>query len=175
MKNAKIACFDVYYYKDYTRASGIVFEIVPSERIVSKYCKMMGAASQYISGAFYKRELPCLLGVYKGIKENIDLIIVDGFVFLDGSKKGLGAYFFEALGRKIPVIGVAKTFFRGCGDYTKVYRGSSSKPLYVSSIGIDQNSAAGLIRGLRGGGRIPEILRKVDRLSRNEDMSLPPY
>lgn len=166
MNYIKIACFDVYYYEDYAKACCVVFKIEPLEKIVSKYCETIQSVDEYISGEFYKRELPCLLKVYEKIKEDIDLIIVDSFVLLKEGKKGLGAHLFNALDRKTPVIGVAKSFFEGCTDYVEIYRGQSSRPLYISSVGISLNDSAELIKSLNGKNRIPDVLKMVDQLTR---------
>lgn len=87
-------------------------------------------------------------------------------MFTESGKKGLGGHLFEALHRNIPVIGVAKTFYKGCRSYSAVFRGKSRKPLFVSSIGVALQSAAALIENLEGGGRLPCILKEVDRLTR---------
>lgn len=166
MSNQITACFDVYYNQDYAKACCIVFEIEPAEKTLSTYCQIIEHVSDYIPGEFYRRELPCILKVYEKIEEDIDLIIIDGFVMLGNGKKGLGAYLFESLDKKLPVIGVAKTYFRGCEDYMTIYRGKSSKPLYISSIGIDLGCSAEFIRNLSGMYRIPDILKKVDQLTR---------
>ncbi|WP_256676101.1 hypothetical protein, partial [Pseudomonas sp. Kh13] len=50
--------------------------------------------------------------------------------------------------------------------YQAVYRGKSRRPLFVSSIGLDGEYAAALIKNLRGASRIPEVLKKVDQLTR---------
>lgn len=79
----------------------------------------------------------------------------------------MGAHLFESQNGKLPIIGVAKTYFEGCEDYRTVYRGNSVKPLYVSSIGIDLDCAAKLIKGLGGTHRIPDMLRRVDHLTKS--------
>ena len=168
MSNQIIACFDVYYNKDCAKACCMVFEIEPAEKILSAYCQIVESISDYIPGEFYKRELPCIIKAYKKIKEDIDLIIIDGFVMLGNGKKGLGAYLFESLNKKIPVIGVAKTYFKDCEDYMTIYRGKSNKPLYISSIGIDLGYSAEFIKNLNGIYRIPDILKKVDQLTRRD-------
>ena len=104
----------------------------------------------YIPGKFYRRELPCILKVYGRVKEEIDLLLVDGYVFLENDRKGLGGHLFEALRGKTPVIGVAKSFYRGCRNYREVYRGKSGRPLFVSSIGVPLPYAAELIKNLKG-------------------------
>jgi deoxyribonuclease V len=166
MNNYKIACFDVYYYEGYAKACCIVFENEPFEKIISEYYETIKPVNEYVPGEFYRRELPCLLKVYENIKEEVDLIIVDSFVLLGDGKKGLGEYLFDALDKKIPVIGVAKTYFKDCKDYIEVYRGKSNKPLYISSIGIDLNCSAELVKNLDGENRIPKVLKRVDQLTR---------
>ncbi len=167
MKGSRAACFDVYYYKDYAKACCIVFDTGPDEQIVSRYSAMVNQVDDYIPGEFNKRELPCLLGVYEKVEEDLDLAIVDGFVLLGKGKMGLGGHLFEALDRRIPVIGVAKTFFRGSKNYIEVYRGNSTRPLYVSSAGVDLDDAAVFIKNLKGKNRLPDILKRVDRLTRS--------
>lgn len=166
MDYKRIACFDVYYYEDYAKACSVVFQPARGEKIISEYCEIIRQINDYIPGEFYKRELPCILRVYSLIKEDIDLAIVDGFVMLEQGKKGLGGYLFEALGKKIPVVGVAKTYFMGSEDYVKVYRGISKNSLYISSIGVDLDYAAELIKTLEGKNRIPDVLKRVDSLTR---------
>ena len=168
MTYIKIACLDVYYYEDYAKACCIVFTTQPTERIIAKYYKIIKHVDKYISGEFYKRELPCLLAVYNCIREDIDLIIVDGYVWLNDGKKGLGAYLFEALCGKTPVIGVSKSLFKGCTDYLEVNRGQSSRPLYISCIGTELSNSAQLIKNLNGPYRIPEVVKEVDYLTRSE-------
>lgn len=165
IENLTIACFDVYYYGNYARACCIVFSN-SEEEIISEYISDIEGIEEYISGKFYKRELPCILKVIEKVEENIDIIITDSFIWVDGYKKGLGAYLFESINHKIPIIGVAKSYLKGSTAYLKIYRGKSYNPLYVSAIGIDLNYAAKLIKSLKGDFRIPDILKKVDKLSR---------
>ncbi len=174
MDSGRIACFDVYYHPGYARACSIVFQTAPCEKVISSYCALIKQVHAYVPGEFYKRELPCLLQVFALIEEEINLIIIDGYVVLGSGRKGLGGYLFEALDKKIPVIGVAKTFFTGCVDLIEVYRGSGNRPLYVSSIGIDLELSAKLISNLQGNYRIPEVLKTVDRLSREKDKTALP-
>ncbi len=178
------ACFDVYYEPTRAKACCVVFAVRgapataagplsafcptsgPSERIMSEYCRLVTPINEYVPGQFYKRELPCILSVHEKVKEDISVAIVDGFVALGEGKKGLGAHLFEALGGKTAVIGVAKTFFKGCIEYATVYRGGSRRPLYVSSIGVDLDYSANLVQSLGGSHRIPAVLKRVDQLSR---------
>lgn len=165
LENPIIACFDVYYYKDYAKASCIVF-CKRDERIISEYTVLKQGVEEYVPGKFYKRELPCILKVIEKVKENIDIIIIDGFIWVEGNQNGLGANLYEAMNNRIPIIGVAKSYLNGSIEYLTICRGESLKPLYVSAIGIDLNYSAKLIKELQGDFRIPDILKRVDYLSR---------
>lgn len=166
MRNMMIACFDVHYYQDYARASCIVFD-KKEEKVIAEYMAEIKGVKDYLPGQFYQRELPCILRVLKKVKENIDLIIIDGFIWVKGREKGLGAHFYQTINCKTPIIGVAKSYLNGSTAFVSICRGQSSKPLYVSAIGIDLNYAARLIKNLKGDFRIPDILKKVDKLARN--------
>lgn len=161
-----VACFDSYYYDDYVKTACIVFEIGPDERIIREYCRKTVQLNAYVPGQFYKRELPGLLALYDEIVENVNIIIVDGFVHLGGGEIGLGCHLFNRLKGKTPVIGVAKTFYKGVEEYISLYRGGSGKPLFITSAGMDLIDAAGLVRNLKGAHRIPDVLKRVDQLTR---------
>lgn len=160
------ASLDVHYKAADANACAVVFEPGPPERIVAEYCQVIFQTEEYVPGEFYRRELPCLLAVLGQIREQIDLIVIDGYVWLGHGRKGLGWYLFEELSGKIPVIGVAKSYFAGASGYAAVYRGMSSKPLYVTSIGLDLGEAARLIRNMGGPYRIPQVLKRADQLAR---------
>lgn len=167
MKKLTLACLDVYYYESYAKSCCVVVEIQEKEeKIIGEYAEIVSEVDKYISGEFYKREMPCLIKVLEKVKEDIDFIIVDSFVWLDENKKGLGAKLYEKLQCKTAVIGVAKTYFSGCTNYKEVFRGTSSKPLFVSTAGIELEKATDIIGNLSGKNRIPNILKRVDQLSR---------
>jgi deoxyribonuclease V len=124
---------------------------------------------EYTPGEFYKRELPCIEKLLKKIDlAGIGLIIVDGFVFLDDlDKPGLGAHLYERLGRKIPVVGIAKTpYGKDMKSVREVLRGESLKPLFVSAIGVDVDEIAREVKGMHGNYRIPDLIRKLDQLTK---------
>jgi len=94
-------------------------------------------------------------------------VIIDGYVWLGAGRPGLGAHLYEALGQRIAVVGVAKRRFHGAGDAVPVLRGTSQVPLFVTAVGIDPSEAAEGVRRMHGGHRIPTLLKRVDRLSRD--------
>jgi deoxyribonuclease V len=119
----------------------------------------------YVPGAFYQRELPHLLGVLALVPPPIDAVIVDGYVWLEPGKPGLGARLYEALGGATPVIGVAKTRYASA-TAVEVLRGDSARPLYVTAAGIDATDAAAHLASMAGSHRIPTLLKRVDQLCR---------
>ncbi len=162
-----ILAFDTYYFEDKAKTVCIAFEDWTNESNFKVYDEILENIAEYIPGEFYKRELPCILSLLKKIKvevDNIELIIVDSFVYLDDEGKfGLGGYLYKALDGKIPIIGVAKTNFATIDNLKKqLLRGDSQKPLYITASGIELAKAAELIQNMEGKFRMPTILKLLD-------------
>jgi len=137
-----------------------VFATVLVERTVR-----LAEVAPYRPGAFFSRELPALRAVLTDV-DPLDLLVVDGYVHLDPhGTPGLGAHAHAEFA--VPVIGVAKTAFRGATHAIEVRRGGASRPLYVTAAGISAERAAALVRSMAGPYRLPDALRRVDRLSRS--------
>lgn len=121
----------------------------------------------YTPGRFYERELPCALAVLERLRAPVRVVVVDGYAVLDEhGTPGLGAHLHAALGGHTPVVGVAKTAYRGSGFATPVRRGTSQRPLFVTAVGIDVALAARWVTGMHGAHRIPTLLGLVDHLAR---------
>jgi deoxyribonuclease V len=160
-----IACFDVDYKADKAHIGGVLIRKWTDAAPFREYGKVIDDIADYVPGQFYKRELPCIIQLLDEIVEPIDLIVVDGYVWLTDDKKGLGAYLYEALNQKIPVIGVAKNWFKD-NTAIQVLRGESKKPLFVTAAGFDAKIAAKKIEQMDGEFRNPTILKQVDQLCR---------
>jgi deoxyinosine 3'endonuclease (endonuclease V) len=167
-----IYAFDTFYYEDFAKTVCIAFEDWNSETESFIYSENTEISADYESGAFYKRELPCILSLLKKIdlKEG-DLIIVDGYVTLDNSGKiGLGGYLYESLNQKYPVIGIAKNGFASEDNLRKtIFRGESKTPLFLTAVGIDTNDIKIKVENMYGAYRIPALLKKLDQLTREKD------
>ena len=129
-----ILALDVHYREIEAKTVGVLFHWENAEpvEVLIEYIKEV---ADYISGEFYKRELPCLMQVIEKIDINsIEAIIIDGYIYVDNEKSyGLGGKLYEKLGNKIPVIGVAKTpFFTNKETVKEINRGKSKNPLYIS-------------------------------------------
>ncbi|MDF2550810.1 MAG: endonuclease [Chryseobacterium sp.] len=164
-----IYAFDTYYYEDFAKTVCIAFEDWSSEKENEIFTEKTKIISDYESGVFYKRELPCILSLLSKIelKEN-DIIIVDGFVTLnDEGKIGLGGYLFEALDQKFAVIGIAKNEFSSLDEKRRnILRGESKTPLFLTAMGIDVDEIKSKIETMHGSFRIPTLLKKLDQLTR---------
>ena len=122
--------------------------------------------TDYIPGEFYRRELPCILGLLDTLEyDHVEAIVIDGFVHLDDAlRPGLGAHLFNAIKGKIPVIGVAKTNFASIHQHKReLYRGESQRPLYITSASIDLDNAMACIKLMHGPHRIPTLLKLLDQ------------
>lgn len=169
-----IVCVDVDYRDDgeagKTRAVAACVELSAwtSPRPFDEHVCLIEDVADYVPGQFYRRELPCVLAVLDTVEEPVDLVVVDGYVYLDeAGSPGMGAYLYEALDRRVPIVGVAKNPFRTATGAVEILRGTSARPLYVSAAGIAPELAADKVRSMYGRFRFPDMLKRVDRLCRD--------
>lgn len=161
--------FDVCYNGNIAQSVCIGFEQWRDSVPKVIYKEFVMGIEKYAPGEFFKRELPCIEKILDKLKlKEIELIIVDGYVFLDDSgKPGLGAHLHDRLKKQIPVIGVAKTSFgEDMKNIREVCRGESTKPLFISSIGIGVDEAAEHVKNMFGSYRIPALLKRLDQLTK---------
>lgn len=161
-----IVCVDVDYREAEVVAAAVGFTRWTDEHAIAEVVVTSDAPpAPYEPGRFYRRELPHLVGVLALLPPPLDAVIVDGYVWLGAGNPGLGAHLHAALGGATAVIGVAKTAYAGA-DALEVVRGTSTRPLYVTAVGVDANEAAEHVRTMHGEHRIPTLLRRVDQLCR---------
>ncbi|MCH7295377.1 endonuclease V [Acinetobacter higginsii] len=162
-----ILAIDVHYKENSAFIAGVIFPVWESTTPKQIYTKHIHPIAEYESGNFYKRELPCILALLHDIHDPIDYIIIDGYVTLGHEgNAGLGSHLWQNLIPKIPVIGVAKNYFKDTPKACELIRGKSLKPLYITSIGIDLEQAKQYIMRMSGQHRIPNLLKLVDQESR---------
>ncbi|WP_080779009.1 endonuclease V [Chryseobacterium phocaeense] len=164
-----IYAFDTYYYEDYANTVCVAFQDWKSEQESEIFTEKTEVSSEYESGAFYKRELPCIISLLRKIElKEGDIIIVDGYVTLDNDGKiGLGGYLYKALGEKYAIVGIAKNEFAS-PDFQRrsVLRGESKTPLFLTAKGVDVDEILPEVEQMHGAYRIPALLKKLDQLSR---------
>lgn len=164
-----ILAFDTYYFDGKAKTVCLEFTEWNQSENFKVHTEIIDNVEEYIPGEFYKRELPCILSLLNKMDlTNLEVIIVDGFVYLDDEKKyGLGGHLYEKLNKEIPIIGVAKTNFASIEkDKKSLIRGESAKPLYVTAIGIELEEAFKKVESMAGEFRMPTLLREMDRLTK---------
>ena len=150
-------------------AVGLAFADWPAATAAATYAATVAPVADYAPGAFYQRELPCLLAVLAQVElATIRCLVVDGYVSLgEDARPGLGQHLYEALGERIAVVGVAKTRFQGVApQVAPVLRGLSQNPLYVTSVGLPLGEAAAGVAAMHGAYRFPTLLKQLDELTK---------
>lgn len=164
-----ILAVDVDYRATGATVAGVLFHAWSDTQASQEITVNVAQVAPYISGQFYKRELPCILALLQQLPTQPKIIVVDGHVFLGAAQKaGLGKYLYDALGGKVAVIGVAKRGFKGGSAETHIYRGQSLTPLYVTAVGIPPAQARTHILTMAGNYRLPTLLKRVDQLCRSK-------
>ena len=169
-----IAAFDVQYFDGFAKVVGMVFQRWEDEFPYRLLEKIISPVEEYIPGAFFKREMPCVLGLLEDMSSyDITCIVIDGYVHLDNEgKAGLGLHLWNALGQEIPVVGVAKrSFHQNVNLVKQVLRGNSSKPLFVTAVGIQLDVAADNITHMHGEFRMPTLLKIVDQHTKYPELT----
>jgi len=155
---------DVYYLATGATAALVTAAEATFGAVDGEHVVHVAEVAGYRPGAFVERELPPIAAVVAG--HDLDLLVVDGYVTLDAAgRPGLGQHIHHELG--IPVVGVAKTAFRGATHALEVFRGGSRRPLLVTAAGLAAADAADLVRAMAGPHRLPDALKRVDTLSRS--------
>jgi len=159
-----LLAFDAHYTDTSSRLVAAEFHAWTDAAPARLHVWESGAAAEYQPGRFYLREMPLIVGALQDFDlTSIDAIIVDSYVYLnDQGRLGLGGHLYRELGERIPVVGVAKSYFRDT-NAEAVLRGESKKPLYVTAYGMTQAEAADHVRAMAGPYRMPEVLAAVDR------------
>ena len=165
-----ILAFDSYYSGDQAKTVAVAFRSWADEHAIEVYTETIKTTADYKPGAFYKRELPCILSLIRQIDlSEVTHIVVDGYAILDDvCKPGLGGHLYEALNKTIPVIGLAKSDFRSLKKgKIAVLRGQSQNPLYITACGMAAELAAECVRDMHGSFRIPTLLSLLDRSTKD--------
>jgi deoxyinosine 3'endonuclease (endonuclease V) len=167
-----ILALDVVYTGDAQGyAVALAFTEWEAAMPAATYTATVSPIAAYEPGAFYKRELPCLLAVLAQIDiGQVSCVVVDGYVTLGTEQRpGLGQHLYQTLGGRMPVVGVAKTRFAGVApQVVPVLRGQSQNPLYITSVGLPVGEAARLVASMHGEYRFPTLLKLLDDLTKSK-------
>ena len=153
--------------------AGVLLDKHTDDSIIGFITADVENIGEYEPGSFYKRELKGVGAIIDKLNyAKIDLVIVDGFAkFNDGIHKSLGEYVNNLY--RIPVIGVAKKWCEFCKiEDTEIYRGKSKAPLFVTTVGYDNNKAKQLVEEMYGDNRIPYSIKLVDAIARKNTVTI---
>ncbi|NUP11259.1 MAG: endonuclease V [Polyangiaceae bacterium] len=163
-----IACVDVHYGEgDGAIAAAVTFDRWDAASPVERCVLPIAHVEPYEPGAFYKRELPCIVAVLDRLAAYPTVVVVDGHAWLEPGRPGLGARLLDTQERIRTVVGVAKTRFHGA-PAVAVLRGGSAVPLWVDEAG-EPVDAPRRIAEMHGPFRLPTMLKLVDRLGRSPE------
>ena len=168
----RFGAVDVHYPQAGGACAALVIAAEPRfATLVGEHIAWLNHIAPYQPGRFFARELPAIRAVMADAGD-VDLLVIDGYVDLDSDgRPGLGAHLHAQVA--VPVIGVAKTAFRTATHAVAVHRGTATRPLYVTAVGVRIEQAAALVADMSGQHRIPDALRRVDWLARNARRSAP--
>lgn len=158
-----ILALDTAYSGSRSATAGVLFKDWQSESPEAVFSSCLDRLEEYLPGQFYKRELPCILNLLNEHALSVETIIVDGNVYLDDQGlPGLGKHLFNELNGRSQVVGVAKNRFKSLSEKSAVYRGSSTKPVYVTTTFEDQEVIKANVQSMHGKFRIPTLLKIAD-------------
>lgn len=174
-----IVAFDTYYYNGFSYTVGGVFKSW-GDKEVSYYATSVRTCidAEYKPGELYKRELPSIMQCLANLNiDTIDIIVVDGFVWLseDGKTltKGLGAHLQDAIFNKYntkkTIVGIAKNRYHvKIPDCVDLERGLiSAKPIFITcSETCFTEFYSTQVKIMHGDYRIPSIIKAVDTKTR---------
>ncbi|MEZ6030706.1 MAG: endonuclease V [Hyphomonadaceae bacterium] len=163
-----LAIVDAAYGEDASAAACVTAANWEAAKTIDEITIRSGPPASYEPGQFFRRELPLLLAVLDRLPRRPDIILIDGYVWLDmDGRKGLGAHLYEALDEACAVVGVAKTKFADADEWAaQVVRGAASRPLYVTAAGLSLEEAAAGVKRMHGPHRISTFPGRADRLAR---------
>ena len=169
-KKKKIA-IDTFYTSDNAYTVGVIFSKWTDREPLEIIRSQIVPPFPYVPGQFYKRELPCILDLLKGITlSEFDTILIDGYIWLRDNSgeilEGLGSHLWDALPKTsgLSLVGVAKSKFGKSEEISApIIRGTGITPLYVQAVGKLGNREAGeLVRGMYGANKLPYLLHLLD-------------
>lgn len=147
--------------------AGVAFEAWDAPEAQRTYLTRVPHLEKATRGELDLRQLPCILQLLSEHALSPELLLIDGFVHLDPQDTpGLGLHLFHALGGRCPVIGVSKTAMVGEPAQYEVHREEETRPLTITSIGVDLGAAKARLRAMHGRKRVPTLLKLVARLAK---------
>ncbi|MDH0867111.1 endonuclease V [Mitsuaria sp. GD03876] len=151
-------------------AAAVAFEDWNAAEATKTYLSPIAQVDKAVRGELDLRALPCVMQLLAEHKLEPELLLIEGFVHLDGDETpGLGQHLFQALGGRVPVVGVSKKGLPGLSAQFEVMREDETPPLVVTSAGLDIGAAKVRLRSMHGRKRVPTLMKLAARLAKNAE------
>lgn len=116
------------------------------------------------------RVVHAVLQLFQEHRLQPELVVLDGLVHLDADDTpGPGQRLFEALGGRVPVVGVSKKGLPGLTAQFEVAREDEAPPVVVTAAGLDIGAAKARVRAMHGRKRVPTLVKLAARLAKPAD------
>ncbi len=180
-----IAGLDAAFSRDgaYCRAAVVLWDI-PEARVIEQHQAERPLRFPYVPGLLSFREAPALLATLRKLKTEPDMLLCDGQGIAHPRRFGIASHIGVITG--LPSIGCGKSRLTGTHTTPGPYRGDSTplvdkneiigavlrtrdrvKPVYISiGHGLNLDTAVRIVLACGQGYRLPEPVRRADRLSR---------
>ncbi len=158
---------DVQYDTEGALAAAVAFDEWNAPEATKTYTSRIQHVEKAAPGQPWSRELPCLLQLLREHALQPEVIVIDGFVYLDAQETpGLGQHLHHALGGLVQVIGISKTAMAVTPEQFEVFREEETAPVIVTSVGIELGAAKARVRSMHGRRRIPTLMKLVARIAK---------
>jgi deoxyribonuclease V len=148
-------------------AAAVAFDDWATFEATKTYTLRIEHVEKAVKGELDLRELPWLLQLMNANGLQPEVIVFDGFVYLDAQETpGLGQHLHDALGQRTAVIGASKTAMKDTPAQFEVHREEETAPLVVTSAGIDLGAAKARIRAMHGRKRMPTLMKLAARIAK---------
>jgi deoxyribonuclease V len=159
---------DVHFDTAGATAAAVAFDDWDAAEATRTVTSRIANVEKARSGELDLRRLPCILQLLREHALVPTLVVIDGFVDLDAKETpGLGRHLYQALGGRTAVVGVSKSANPALPAQFEVHREEETRPLLVTSVGIDIGAAKAGLRAMHGRKRVPTLLKLVARIARD--------
>src|ERR1700694_3848158 len=173
--------------------AAVVLLSFPALEMLERHVYEEPIRMEYIPGLLSFREIPCIIGAFAQLKQQPDLVMVDGQGIAHPRRLGIAAHL--GLWLHLPTIGCAKSILTGHYEESELseeagawlplkYRGETIgaavrtrtrvKPMIIS-LGqrISLETSLRYVLACSKGYRLPEPTRQADKLSKENDWREP--
>ena len=158
---------DVHFDGAGALVAAVAFDAWDAPEATRSYTSRVPHIEKARPGELDLRKLPCIIQLIREHALEPELVVIDGFVDIDAKETpGLGRHLYHALGGRAAVIGVSKSSNPTFPPQFELSREAESRPLLVTSVGINIGAAKAGLRAMHGRKRVPTLLKLVARIAR---------